>query len=283
VTEVVQDGLFLIDEVAEMEYLARFKRAPDRIFDATMLWFILGLRDCHRHNFCLTPASQTGPEEFPLRIVDFLPPEAAEPAEYYADFSDSPGESLRMWNYSACQAGLARAMAKLGDLDPPDFRFAVYPKPAHGQDFLSLADSAQRDARLPKIQSCQDFLMAVEVQLRESLLGEGMRINMTGFTGRSLGQLFGLTDTTRVWQGPDFDRATARASADPAVNTFDPFFESVCRAMTGNAPPTIAPGRANKSVNYALTMLRWYGIWIGRRIENMQAFFVEKLKSLADQ
>jgi hypothetical protein len=230
----------------------------------------------------LTPASETGADDFPLRIIDFLPPEGAEPPEYYGDFSDSPGEGLWMRNYSACQAGLVRAIAKLHDLSPPAFRLAVYPKPTNGPDFVSLVDSAQSDAGgLPKIKTCQDFLLAVEVQLRESLLGERMRINGTGFSGRSLGQLFGLTDTTRVWQGPDFDQAIARASADPAINTFDPFFESVCLAMTGNPPPTIAPGTANKSVNYALTMLRWYGIWIGRQIENMQAFFVEQLKLLA--
>jgi hypothetical protein len=217
---------------------------------------------------------------FPLKVIDFIAPEGGRTPKFpdgrYGVFSDSPLEFFTRISCRECQNALIAAKTKLERLSPPAFRLGVYPKPSTRPEFASLLDPTRHEIDLgnplqPK--SYGKFLEDLEAQLRNTLLNP----DMNGFTDgtTTLAKLFGLTDTGEVWQDPEFGVAIESARNDESIMTFDVFFDSVFRRMTGEPPPPISPGVANKSMNYALAMLRWYGIWIGRRIKNMEQYFAE--------
>jgi hypothetical protein len=98
---------------------------------------------------------------------------------------------------------------------------------------------------------------------------------LTEFSERTLGEIFGLTDTGEIWQGEDFGPAVASASEHAHIVAFDGLFGFLSRSMKHAAPPRIPTDTASplsRSVNYALTVLRWFGIWIDRRIANVRQY-----------
>jgi hypothetical protein len=279
-TEEVQGAIFMTTEEEERNYKRRYLKNPRGILDATMIALILGLRDLHRHNYCLTPESGTRwssvDPEFPLKIIDFIAPEDyrdphfPEPRFQPRIFYASPLESLPVPPDSICESAFNTAVFRLEHLRPGKFRLAVYPKIAEGSDLASLADFAEPETdSSAEPMSYSEFLLDVENQLRDSLLNT----TRTPFPGRPLAELFGLTDIANVWTGQQFDDAIASASENESIVAFDWFFGTVFKIMEGGPPPPIAAGTANKSINYALTMLRWFEIWIGRRIRSMREFF----------
>jgi hypothetical protein len=274
----VAGAVFAGDYCEDNEYTTRYSTDEAGFAEPTMIGFMLGLRDCHRQNYCLRGGSEASDGTFPLKFIDFMAPEGGRNPEFpdghFGVFSDSPLAMVTAPTCRACQAAFVAAKAKLGSLSPPNFRLCVYPKPSWGPDLASILDPSRRETEMCSVrepESYSEFLRDVENQLRNNLLNPE-KCPPTDERA-TLAELFGLTDTGEVWQDPEFETAIESAAKDERITTFEPFFDSVFRSMEHKAPPPILPGVANKSMNYGLTMLRWFGIWIGRRIEMMEQFF----------
>jgi hypothetical protein len=275
-TEKVEKAIFPTSEQTAHKYEKRYKKNPREFLDALIIVLILGLRDCHRNNFCCTRVAESSSplqrKSYALKIIDFIAPEGEREPEFpeyeteSCHFRRSPLLSGVSPRFTELRSALDSAIDKLGHLSPPQFRLAVYPRSDRSPDFASLIDGT--DVTAQGI-SYSDFLLNVEAQIRDHLLGSAL----TESRGPTLAESFGLTDTERIWKGEEFERAIGSATQDPNIVTFNPFFDSVFRSIEQTEPPSMPSGPANKSVNYALTMLRWFGIWIGRRIANMKQYF----------
>jgi hypothetical protein len=298
-TEEVENAIFPTTDDERAMYKNRYLQNSDEFLEAFLIVHILGLRDCHANNFCCTTATESSSlsqaaksptdhcKSFPLKIIDFVAPEAEQEPEFpecdrgCTAVWDSPLLSGALPRYAQLGPALESAIVRLGQLSPPNFRLAIYPRRDDWPDFASLvnSDGVVLNDGSGGI-SYSEFLAQFERQLRDNLFKR--RVDGEPFRGRTLAELFGLTDTENIWEGEEFDRAITAANQDESIVKFNPFFDAVFKSMEGKSPPTNPVDTANKSVNYALTMLRWFGIWIERRIANMREYFDQGIREGLD-
>jgi hypothetical protein len=95
------------------------------------------------------------------------------------------------------------------------------------------------------------------------------------FGGRKLGELFGFSDMEKVWDRDRFNAAVetlTKGNPPGWLVSFDDFFNQVWAILEGDTP---APGchGPNLSVNYALSMMRWFSLWVEKRLFSLRYLF----------
>jgi hypothetical protein len=158
---------------------------------------------------------------------------------------------------------LREAMKRLNNLNPPTFRLAIYPKVSESP---ALASLLERPPERPG-ESLAAFLLDLENAIRRVFF----ETPLPEFHGRCLGDLFGFTHVCDIWDVKRFDSVVADLRGDRTLQTFGQFSAQLVDRLGG---PDTKDAAWRNSANYALAMLRWYGIWIERRIEAMRLYYL---------
>jgi hypothetical protein len=166
------------------------------------------------------------------------------------------------------QQAFDNLLAKFSQLHRRKLPIATYP-PIEGQRPLAdLLDDSKRSELIcgGNAVTISEFVLNIEMQIWDLFFEQTPR----EFGGRTLGELFGFTDLNQIWNPAEFE-----VSVFLSVDGYDPckcyVFDDFLKDVIAHLEQDLSLPKQDvrkASVNYALAQMRWFSIWMERRVSS---------------